>query len=188
MANPYIIFFVGAIVGAAVLMFVRPAATKETFSDCSAASAPATLSSCSSCGSKCAPCAPCPQIDYSKYVLKSAIPPPTICPDMSKYMLKSECPSVPDLSKYVLKSSIPKQAPIILDCSKCQKPKGECPPCPRARCPEVKCPEPVACAPCAPCPRAVCPEKKVTCKAEDTMPSTIRPFLAPLSSGTYGRA
>jgi hypothetical protein len=147
-------------------------------------------SACTSCGTtvKCAPCAPCPAIDYSKYVLKSTIPPPPVCPDMSKYMLKTECPSVPDLSKYVLKSSIPKQAPVILDCSKCTKPSGECPPCPRARCPEVKCPEPVTCAPCAPCPRAVCPEKKVKCHAEDTTPSTVRPFLAPLGVSGYGLA
>jgi hypothetical protein len=178
--NPLVIFIVGAIAGILLSRYVFP--PSEGFADCSAARP--SVRPCAPC----APCAPCPSIDYSKYVLKSSIPPPTVCPDMSKYMLKTECPSVPDLSKYVLKSSIPKPAPIILDCSKCQKPKGECPPCPRARCPEVKCPEPVSCPPCAPCPRAVCPEKVVRCKAEDTTPQTVRPFLAPLSSIAYGRA
>jgi hypothetical protein len=158
---------------------MAPGAAGESFKDCSGSKAAAAAASGS---------ASCPQIDYSKYVLRSTIPPPVVCPDMSKYMLKTECPSVPDLSKYVLKSSIPKQAPIILDCSKCQKPKGECPPCPRARCPEVKCPEPVECAPCAPCPRATCPEKTIRCKAEDSTPSTVRPYLAPLSVTGYGMA
>lgn len=132
-------------------------------------------------------CPECKQPDMSKYVLKSSIPPCPAVPDMSNYILKSECPPVPDLSNYVLKSSIPKQQPVILDCSKCQKPKGECPPCPRPRCPEVKCPEPTKCAPCAPCPRQSCPPAVVKCKAEDAVDaSLVRPYLTPLSFTGFG--
>jgi len=131
-------------------------------------------------------CPPCRAPDLSMYVLKSSIPPCPTCPDLSNYMLKTECPPVPDLSKYVLKSSIPKQGPIILDCSKCKKPSGECPPCPRPRCPEVKCPAPTKCAPCAPCPRQECPPAVVKCKAEEVPTSTVRPYLAPLNVGGFG--
>jgi hypothetical protein len=134
----------------------------------------------------CPACPPCREPDLSKYVLKASIPPCPQCPDMSNYMLKSECPPVPDLSKYVLKSSIPKPQPVILDCSKCNKPKGECPPCPRARCPEVKCPEPVKCPACAPCPRAECPPAVIKCKAEEQIRDNVRPFLAPLSYRGFG--
>lgn len=137
----------------------------------------------------CPACPDCKQPDMSKYVLKSSIPPCPKCPDLSNYILKTECPPVPDLSNYVLKSSIPKQQPVILDCSKCNKPKGDCPPCPRARCPEVKCPEPTKCAPCAPCPRQVCPPAVVKCKTEEaSIPgqSSVRPFLAPLSFSGFG--
>ena len=155
--------------------------------------------SCGNCG-KASPCGcdkpggpacpECKQPNMSKYVLKSSIPPCPSMPDMSNYMLKSECPPVPDLSNYVLKSSIPKQNPVILDCSKCQKPRGECPPCPRARCPEVKCPEPTKCPTCAPCPRTKCPPAVVKCKAEESPASDdslVRPYLAPLSFSTFGR-
>ena len=103
------------------------------------------------------------------------------CPDLSNYMLKTECPPVPDLSKYVLKSSIPKQQPVIIDNSSCKKDAGECPPCPRPRCPTVECPPQKTCPPPAPCPRPVCPPQKVTCKANETTPSTVRPYLAPLN-------
>jgi len=130
---------------------------------------------------------PCREPDLSKYVLKSTVPPPIVCPDMSNYMLKTECPPVPDLSKYVLKSSIQKPQPVILDCSKCQKPKGECPPCPRPRCPEVMCPEPTKCPPPAPCPRPVCPAPVVKCRTEEPVQS-IRGFLAPLSTTGFGLA
>ena len=61
----------------------------------------------------CPPCPKCPAAcprmcpDMSKYVLKTSIPP---CPepkvDREVYMLKSECKQ-PDMSKYVLKSSLP---------------------------------------------------------------------------------
>ena len=131
----------------------------------------------------------CKQPDMNKYVLKSSIPPCPAVPDLSNYILKSECPPVPDLSNYVLKSSIPRQNPVILDCSKCQKPKGECPPCPRPRCPEVKCPEPAKCPTCAPCPRQSCPPAVVKCKTEDALPnneSLVRPYLAPLSYQGFG--
>ncbi len=139
------------------------------------------------CGANSRPmCPPCREPDLSMYVLKSSIPPCPQCPDLSNYMLKTECPPVPDLSKYVLKSSIPKQGPIILDCSKCKKPAGECPPCPRPRCPEVKCPPPTQCPPCAPCPRQECPPAVVKCKAEEVPSSTVRPYLAPLNVGGFG--
>jgi hypothetical protein len=134
----------------------------------------------------CPPCPPCREPDLSKYVLKSTIPPCPPLPDLSKYMLKTECPPVPDLSNYVLKSSVPKPQPVIMDCSKCNKPKGECPPCPRPRCPEVKCPEPTRCPPPAPCPRQVCPPTVVKCKAEDAPIQQVRPYLAPLSVTGFG--
>ena len=61
----------------------------------------------------CPPCPKCPATcpsmcpDLSKYVLKSSIPP---CPeskvDPELYMLRSECKQ-PDLTKYMLKSSLP---------------------------------------------------------------------------------
>ncbi len=133
-------------------------------------------------------CPPCRQPDMSKYVLKATIPPCPVCPDLSDYIKKSEIPPVPDLSKYVLRSSIPKQQPVILDCSKCQKPSGECPPCPRPRCPEVKCPEPTKCPACAPCPRQTCPSTVVKCKAEDAAVDTVRPYLAPLNWNSFGSA
>ena len=68
---------------------------------------------------KCPP--PCPRMcpDLSKYVLKTSIPP---CPethvDLDKYMLKREC-KLPDMSKYVLKTSVP---------------SFKCPPCPPCIC------------------------------------------------------
>lgn len=150
---------------------------------------------CGSCGEK-SPCEcphptpQCKQPDMSKFVLKSSIPPCPAVPDMSNYILKSECPPVPDLSNYVLKSSIPKQQPVILDCSKCQKPKGECPPCPRPRCPEVICPAAPSCPTCAPCPRTSCPPTTVKCKAEhrdsDQGDSIVRPYMAPLNFRGFG--
>jgi len=154
----------------------------------------ATSATCTNC-SKQAPCGcpeprlicpPCREPDLSKYVLKASIPPPPSCPEMSRYMLKTECPPVPDLSKYVLKSSIPRQAPVILDCSKCKAPSGSCPPCPRPRCPEVKCPAPTQCAPCAPCARSECPPAVVKCRAEEVPESTVRPYLAPLNFPGFG--
>jgi len=134
----------------------------------------------------CPPCPPCRDPDLSMYVLKSSIPPCPSMPDLSRYMLKTECPSVPDLSNYVLKSSVPKPQPVILDCSKCNKPSGECPPCPRPRCPDVQCPPAMKCPPPAPCPRPVCPPTVVKCKAEDAPIQQVRPYLAPLSVTGFG--
>jgi len=134
----------------------------------------------------CPACQPCREPDMSKYVLKTTIPPCPTCPDLSMYILKSEVPPMPDLSQYVLKSSIPKQSPVILDCSKCNKPKGECPPCPRPRCPDVKCPPATKCPSCAPCPRQECPPAVVKCKAEAPLEDGVRPFLAPLSYRGFG--
>jgi len=152
------------------------------------------IPTCNSCQQK-APCGcpkprpicpPCREPDLSKYVLKSTVPPCPSMPDLSRYMLKTECPPVPDLSNYVLKSSVPKPQPVILDCSKCKKPSGECPPCPRPRCPEVMCPEPTKCPPPAPCPRPVCPPTVVKCKSEDAPIQQVRPYLAPLSVTGFG--
>ena len=153
--------------------------------------------SCSTCGQPspcgchnprplCAACPPCREPDMSKYVLKSTIPPCQPLPDMRQYILKTEVPPVPDLSNYVLKSSIPKPQPVLLACSKCNKPKGDCPPCPRARCPEVKCPPPTKCPACSPCPRPTCPPAVVKCKAEAPLDDGVRPFLAPLSYRGFG--
>jgi len=184
------------VVGLAVGLFLSKMMNQEGFQD--AGSSCDSCSQPSPCGCDkpkpkpraiCPACPDCKQPDMSKYVLKSSIPPCPSLPDMSSYILKSECPPVPDLSNYVLKSSIPKQNPVILDCSKCQKPSGDCPPCPRPRCPEVKCPTPTKCPTCAPCPRQSCPPAVVKCKAEDAVPdsnSVVRPYLAPLSYRGFG--
>ena len=189
--TPAVFHFVGIfIVGLAVGLFLCNILRQEGFADagemCGGCNQP------SPCGcSKPKPravrpaCPDCKQPDMNKYVLKSSIPPCPAVPDMSNYILKSECPPAPDLSNYVLKSSIPKQSPVILDCSKCNKPSGDCPPCPRPRCPDVKCPAPTVCPKCPPCERQACPEPKMKCKVEDTTPSRVRPFLAPLS-GSFG--
>jgi hypothetical protein len=131
-------------------------------------------------------CPPCREPDLSDYLLKTSIPPCPSPPDLSKYMLKTECPSVPDLSQYVLKSSVPRAQPVILDCSKCTKPSGMCPPCPRPRCPAIKCPAPTVCPPAAPCPRQVCPPTVVKCKSEEAPIQQVRPYLAPLSVTGFG--
>jgi hypothetical protein len=133
-------------------------------------------------------CPPCRQPDMSRYVLKSTVPPCPSPPDLSQYILKTEVPPVPDLSNYVLKSSIPAPQPVILDCTKCNKPSGECPPCPRPRCPEVKCPAPTVCPPALPCPRQTCPPAVVKCQAEAPPNDAVRPFLAPLSYSMFGKS
>lgn len=184
------VFIVGLAIG---LYYSKWIAMRESFQG--------YVDKCESCGETspcgcnkpkprpiCPACPECKQPDMSKYVLKSSIPPCPPIPDLSNYILKSECPPVPDLSNYVLKSSIPKQNPVILDCSKCNKPKGECPPCPRPRCPEVSCPPAPKCPTCPPCPRMSCPPATVKCKAEE--PSTlsaVRPYLAPLNYNGFGR-
>jgi hypothetical protein len=147
-----------------------------------------TQATCQNCGDIAnVVCPPCKDVDMTKYVLKSTVPPCPAMPDLTKYMLKTECPPVPDLSQYVLKSSVPKQQPVILDCSKCQKAKGECPPCPRPRCPEIKCPEPTVCAPCAPCPRSECPATKMKCTAMEQPLQQVRPYLSPLDIDIFGK-
>lgn len=124
--------------------------------------------------------APCPIPDPTKYVLRSTIPPCPGLPDMSRYMLKTECPSQPDMSKYVLKSTVPKCPPCISTCSKPCK-IGECPPCPRPRCPVANCPEPKPCPACPAVQVAACPEPKVQCKAAYEPNSKVRPMLASTS-------
>lgn len=148
---------------------------------------------CARCGSRrpkcrCPPsggagCPPCPEPDPSKWVLKATVPPCPPMPDMSKYMLKTECPSQPDMSKYVLKSSVPQCPPCISSCSKPCK-IGECPPCPRPRCPIVRCPEPKACPACPAAQCAPCPEPKIKCNAAYEPNTPVRPMLA--STSTFG--
>jgi hypothetical protein len=144
---------------------------------------------CDSCGSGKSNCNcsrddrnRCPQIDWSKYVLKASVPPCPPQPDMSRYMLKTECPAPPDMSKYILKSAVPPCPPCI---STCNKPCtiGECPPCPRPRCPVVTCPKPTSCAPCAAVEPPRCPSPEVICKAkyEPEEPWMVRPLLATIS-------
>ena len=125
---------------------------------------------------------PCPSIDWSKYILKASVPPCPPQPDMSRYMLKSECPAPPDMSKYVLKSAVPPCPPCISTCNKPCK-IGDCPPCPRPRCPVVTCPEPKSCPPCAPVEPPRCPEPQVSCKAryEPEEPWMVRPLMASIS-------
>ena len=188
---------IGLLLGIAFSKIFTRRGMNEGFNACPPPPPPGPAT-CSDCGKqspcacanprpRCPPCPPCREPDLSKYVLKSTVPSPIQCPDMSQYMLKTECPPVPDLSKHVLKSSIPRPQPVILDCSKCSKPKGDCPPCPRPRCPEIKCPEPTKCPPPAPCPRQVCPAPVVKCRTEEQSQS-IRPFLAPLSTIGFGLA
>jgi hypothetical protein len=154
---------------------------------CSSCKKQADNCACSKKGLARLVCPPCRAQDLSKYVLKSSIPPCPALPDMSHYMLKTECPPVADLSKYVLKSSIPKQQPVIIDNSACKKDAGECPPCPRPRCPTVKCPPATVCPAPAPCPRTVCPATTVKCKADPEYKDTVRPFLAPLNMAHFGQ-
>ena len=154
-----------------------------------------TESNCNVCGKK--PCGcnnkhpnhkphhrddKCPTIDWSKYVLKASVPPCPPQPDMSRYMLKTECPAPPDMSKYILKSAVPPCPPCIATCNKPCK-IGECPPCPVVRCPVVECPKPTACPPCAAVEPPRCPEPKVSCKAkyEPEDPWMVRPLLASIS-------
>ena len=128
-------------------------------------------------------CPPCEKPDMSKWIRKSSVPPCPPVPDMSRYMLKTECPPQPDMSKYVLKSSVPKCPPCISTCSKPCK-IGACPPCPRARCPTVQCPEPKACPACPAAMCAPCPEPTIKCNANYEPKGPVRPMLA--STSTFG--
>lgn len=125
----------------------------------------------------------CPQIDWSKYVLKASVPPCPPQPDMSRYMLKTECGAPPDMSRYILKSAVPSCPPCISTCNKPCK-IGACAPCPPPpRCPVVTCPEPKSCPPCAPVEPPRCPEPKVSCKAnyEPEDPWMVRPLMASIT-------
>lgn len=153
----------------------------ETFVD-------VTETNCEVCGDESRSCG-CkkpdnrPAIDWSKYVLKASVPPCAPQPDMSRYMLKTECPAPPDMSRYILKSAVPSCPPCISTCNKPCK-IGACPPCPPPqRCPVVTCPEPKSCPPCAPVEPPRCPEPKVSCKAkyEPEDPWMVRPLMASIS-------
>ena len=128
-----LVLIVGVILGIVLTKYMKTSEGFDNASDCSEQ----TCKGCGTIQTVCSPCAPCPVPDLSKYVLKASIPPCPSMPDLHNYVLKSQIPPVPDMTKYVLKSSIPRQQPVILDCSKCNKPSGECPPCPRPRCPEL---------------------------------------------------
>jgi hypothetical protein len=191
---PYIgVLLVGLILGAVVMHLQMKRAGAEGFVD-------VTQTDCEvchrkprdCCSSDCGGCRRpggdpedhrrCPTINWSKYVLKASIPPCPPQPDLSRYMLKSECPAPPDMSKYILKSAVPPCPPCISTCNKPCK-IGECPPCPRPRCPTVECPPPTTCPPCAPVEPPRCPEPKVTCKADykPEEPWMVRPLLASIS-------
>jgi hypothetical protein len=91
-----------------------------------------------------------PPVDLSQYVKKSSIPPPQVCPPQKEV----------DLTQYVKRSTLPPTQ----KCPPCIAPKVKvsaglcktCPPCPTCpppkRCPEMKCPEP------EPCPKVECPK------------------------------
>lgn len=125
----------------------------------------------------------CPEPDPSKWVLKATVPPCPPLPDMSKFMLKTECPPQPDMSKYVLKTSVPACPPCISTCSKPCK-IGECPPCPRPRCPTLKCPDPKPCPACPAVQVQACPEPNIQCNATFDNANKVRPMLA--STSTFG--
>jgi hypothetical protein len=113
-----------------------------------------------------------PNVDLSKYVLKSSIPPEKVCPP----------PKEVDLSKYVLKSTIPPQqeCPACV-CPKVQVSAGLCQKCP----PPPKCPAPKACeekiclAP-APCPsQGKCPPPVPCPTQEDKVRYDIKYIKVP---------
>lgn len=191
------IFVAGLVMGAVIRIPQTEGFVNITESACSACGKPkpACNCSCNSCrkpkadcmcpnSNRCGntPSVTCPQIDWSKYILKASIPPCPPQPDLSRYMLKTECPAPPDMSRYILKSAVPPCPPCISTCNKPCK-IGECPPCPRPRCPVVQCPEPKACPPCAAVEPPRCPEPQVNCKAnyEKEQPWTVRPMLASVS-------
>lgn len=129
-----------------------------------------------------------PMVDMSKYILKASVPPCPSLPDLSNYMLKSECPAPPDMSKYILKSAVPACPPCISTCNKPCK-IGECPPCPRPRCPVVQCPEQKSCPPCASVEPPRCPEPSLACKAQYKTGTSsgssewlVRPLLSTINS------
>ena len=134
---------------------------------------------CASCG-KPAPSCGChsgqnPKIDWSKYILKASIPPCPAQPDMSRYMLKTECPAPLDMSRYILKSAVPACPPCISTCNKPCK-IGDCPPCPRPRCPP-----PTTCPPCAAVEPPRCSAPKPSCSNKAEEPWAVRPMLASVS-------
>jgi hypothetical protein len=181
----YVLFVALALI-VGYMMGRRAATTKESFASpvCDRCAQPRPCP-CPPQGSGSAerPCPSCPEPDPSKWVLKASVPPCPPMPDMSKYMLKTECPPQPDMSKYVLKTSVPNCPPCISTCSKPCK-IGECPPCPRPRCPVVKCPEPKACPACPAAICAPCPEPDIKCKAAYNPSTPVRPMLA--STSTFG--
>jgi len=120
-----------------------------------------------------------PFVQRSRYACRDYI-------DMSKYMLKTECPPQPNMNDYVHKSKIPPCPPCICGCSKPCK-VGKCPPCPRPRCPpqrQMKCPDCPACPAIQP-PR--CPEPEVIIKeVRHSKPWSVRPALDPIG-GIYSQ-
>jgi hypothetical protein len=102
--------------------------------------------------------------------------------DMSKYMLKTECPALPNMEEYVKKSEVPPCPPCICSCSKpCNV--GKCPPCPRVRCPAERT---AKCPPCPECPAvraSPCPQPEIVIKEVQTDrggPWRVRPAISPI--------
>ena len=177
------LLLVGLIIGfAAAKFFPIEGFVDITQSTCGECGRPPHECGCKGGAPKIGKCPTCPSIDWSKYVLKSSIPPCPPQPDMSRYMLKTECPAPPDMSKYVLKSAVPACPPCISTCNKPCK-IGECPPCPRPRCPVITCPEQKACPPCAAVEPPRCPDPVVSCSAnyQEEQPWLVRPLLASIS-------
>ena len=178
------IFMAGLILGLAISRFP----TQESFVNisqrtCNICRRPVEQCGCAEeSGEKIGRCEKCPKVDWSKYVLKASIPPCPPQPDLSRYMLKTECRAPPDMSRYILKSAVPTCPPCISTCNKPCK-IGECPPCPRPRCPVLSCPPPTTCPPCAAVEPPRCPEPRVNCKAnyEPDAPWMVRPLLASIS-------
>jgi hypothetical protein len=168
-----LVFILGMLVGKKMLIAKEGFESRPTPESLEAKEA----AMCQSCRRR------CPDPDPSKWVLKATVPPCPPMPDMSRYMLKAECPPQPDMSKYVLKSSVPACPPCISTCSKPCK-IGECPPCPRPRCPTPNCPEPKACPACPAVSCPACPEPKIQCKAAYEPADPVRPMLA--STSTFG--
>lgn len=108
--------------------------------------------------------------------------------DMSKYILKTECPPQPDMTQYVHKSEVPPCPPCICACNKSDKDIGKCPPCPRPRCPPQR---KAVCAPCPACPEPQpmrCPEPEIIIKEVRRGNSTAGDFKGVLDPvyGIYG--
>jgi len=109
---------------------------------------------------------PGPRIDLSKYVLKTSIPPETVCPpppeiDYSAYVKKSTLPDI-DKCPVCISPHVKVSAGLCRECPD----MPECPP--PERCPIVNCPVPAPCAPQKECPApAPCPTLSECAKCDE---------------------